>query len=186
MERTVVIVKHDGIQRGLAGEIIKRFEQTGLKIAGIKMIQPTKEQAEQQYRLSEAWIKKLATNTRKAAQEKGIVITETDSQIAERVQKYLKDYLTEGPVIVMAFEGYHAIEIGRKIVGHAEARQAEIGTIRGDYSVDSYELADERQRAIRNIVHASGNKEEAENELKLWFKKEELFDYKRKDWAIIH
>ncbi len=131
-------------------------------------------------------MKKLATNTRKAAEEKGIKIKETDEQIAKRVQTWLMDYLTEGTVVAILFEGHHAIEIGRKIVGHAEARQAEIGSIRGDFSTDSYELADLSKRAIRNIVHASGNKEEADNEEKLWFKKEETHKYDLHEWRIMH
>lgn len=186
MEKTVILVKHDGVQRGLVGEIIKRFEQRGLRIAALKMFQPTKEMAKKQYKLTPAWINKLATNTRKEAEERGIKMKESDRQIAERVQKWLMDYLCEGPIVAILFEGYHAIEIGRKIVGHAEARQAEIGTIRGDFSTESYQLADAKQRPLRNIVHASGNKEEAKNELKLWFSKKDIHDYDLHGWRIMH
>ncbi len=186
MEKTIILVKHDGVQRGLVGEIIKRFEQRGLKIAGLKMVKPTAEIAEKQYRMTEAWVKKLAGNTRKAAKEKGIELKETDKEIAERVRGWLKKYLMEGPIVAICFEGFHAIEVGRKIVGHVEARQAENGTIRGDYTVESYEIADAKKRAIRNLVHASGNKEEAEAEVNLWFKPEELFEYKRKEWEVMH
>lgn len=186
VERTVILVKHDGVQRGLVGEVIKRFEQKGLKIAGIKMVTPTKELAKKQYALTPEWVKKLATNTRKAAEEKGVKMKETDEQIAKRVQNWLMDYLVEGPVVAILFEGHHAIEIGRKIVGHAEARQAEIGSIRGDFSTESYELADTRDRAIRNIVHASGNEQEATNEEKLWFKKDEIHKYNMHEWRIMH
>lgn len=186
VERTVILVKHDGVQRGLVGEVVKRFEQKGLKIVAMKMIAPTKELAKKQYKLTPAWVKKLAVNTRKEAKERGIKIKETNTQIAKRVQKWLMDYLTEGPVVAILFEGYHAIDIGRKIVGHAEARQAEIGSIRGDFSTDSYDLADRRARAIRNIVHASGNKQEAKNEEKLWFKKSEIHKYKIQRWEVMH
>ncbi len=186
LQKTLVLIKHDGIQRGLVGEIVKRFEQKGLKIIGMKMVHPAKEQAEKQYRITEAWVKKLAGNTRAAAKAKGKEMKETDEQIAKRVQGWNVKYLTEGPIVAMTIEGYHAIEIVRKIVGHAESRQAEIGTIRGDFSVESYDLADERQRSLRNIIHASGNLEEAENELKIWFKKEELFEYEHHEWKIMH
>ena len=186
LQKTFVLIKHDGIQRGLVGEVVKRFEQKGIKIIAMKMVHPTKEQAEKHYRITEEWIQKLAGNTRAAAKAKGKELKETDSEIAKRVHGWNVKYLTEGPVIVMALEGYHAIEIVRKIVGHAESRQAEIGTIRGDFSVDSYDLADANQRSIRNILHASGSKEEAAHELSVWFKNEEFFDYEKHDWKIMH
>lgn len=186
LERTLVLVKHDGVQRGLVGELIQRFEKKGIKIAGIKMVHPTKELAMNHYVMTPAWIKKLATNTRNAAEKKGLKITETDEDIAGKVQGWNVSYLTEGPVVAIVFEGYHAIEVGRKIVGPANAKDADIGTFRGDYTVESYELADTNQRTIRSIVHASGNKEEAENEIPLWFKKNELFDYELQMWEIIH
>ena len=186
MEKTVILVKHDGVQRGLVGEVIKRFEQKGLKIAALKMLQPTKEHAERQYRLTPEWISKLGEKSRKAAAEKGQKIKESDEELAKKVQGWLVQYITEGPIVAMVFEGYHAIEVGRKLVGHTESRQAEIGTIRGDFSVDSYALADMKQRSIRNILHASSSKEEAENEIKLWFSGSEIYDYTRKDWQVMH
>ena len=186
LEKTVIIVKHDGIQRGLVGEVIKRFEQKGLRIAAIKMTHPDKEISQRQYRLTEDWIKKIGETTRKTLESRGIKVKETNEQIAKRVQRWLMDYLTEGPVAAMIFEGYHAIEIGRKIIGTAEARSAPPGTIRGDFSTDSYELGDSLGRPVRNIVHASGNKEEAENEIKIWFSKKEIHDYTKHDWKIIH
>lgn len=186
MEKTVILVKHDGVQRGLVGEVIKRFEQKGLKIAALKMLQPTKEHAERQYRLTPEWIQKLGEKSRKAAEEKGLKIKETNEQLAKKVQGWLVSYLTEGPIVAIIFEGYHAIEIGRKLVGHTESRQAEVGTIRGDFSVDSYALADELQRSIKNIVHASSNRDEADNEIKIWFSPAEIYDYKRKDWQVMH
>lgn len=186
MERTVILAKHDGVQRGLVGEIIKRFEQRGLRLSAIKMILPTREMAEKQYRLTPDWIKKLGDNTRKAAKEKGTEMKESNEEIAKRVQGWLMDYLCEGPIVALLFEGYHAIEIGRKIVGHTEARQAEPGTIRGDFTTESYQLGDAKKRPMRNIVHASGNKEEAENETKLWFSEAEIFDYDLHKWRIMH
>ena len=186
IERTFVAVKHDGVQRGLVGEIIKRFEQRGLKIAALKMVHVDKKFAGRHYPITDAWVKNLADNTRKAYAKRGITLKETDRQISERINNWLKDYLTEGPVVAMVWEGYHAIEMCRKIIGAAEARSATPGTIRGDYSVDSYDLADVKKRPVRNLVHASGNVQEAENEIGLWFGKEEIHDYVRKDWEVIH
>lgn len=186
LEKTVIIVKHDGVQRGLVGEIIKRFEQRGLKIVAMKMTQATEEMAKKQYRLTPEWIKKLATNTRKAAAAKGKIIKETDKEIAERVRNWNIKYLIEGPVIAMIFEGYHAIEIGRKLVGTAEPKGAAVGTIRGDFAVESYDLADALKRPLRNIVHASGDKEEAENEESVWFSKKDIHEWEKQAWQIIH
>ncbi|HII30284.1 TPA: nucleoside-diphosphate kinase [Candidatus Woesearchaeota archaeon] len=186
IERTVVIVKHDGIQRGLVGEIIKRFEQRGMKISALKMIRPTEEHVNKHYVMTDAWVEKLGENTRRAAKAKGVELKESNKEIAERVREWNKKYLMEGPIVVVLFEGYHAIEVGRKIVGPAEARQAPVGTIRGDFSADSYEIADVLKRPVRNLVHASGNREEAENEIKVWFSEMEIYDYDQKAWEIIH
>lgn len=186
IERTFIAIKHDGVQRGLVGEIIKRFEQRGLKLVAIKMVLPTTAMADKHYVLTPAFIQKLGENTRKAAAEKGLKLKETNEEIATKVKNWNMTYLTEGPVVAMIWEGFHAIEIGRKIVGPAESRSAPIGTIRGDYSVESYDLADKLQRPLRNLVHASGNKEEAENEVKLWFRKEELFSWDNYQWQVMH
>lgn len=186
LEKTFIMVKHDGVQRSLVGEIISRFEKVGLKLIGLKMLQPTEEQANKHYLLTKEWIEKLGSNTRKAFEKKGITVKETNEQIAKRVHGWLKDYLKEGPVVALAFEGYHAIDIGRKIVGPAEARSAPIGTIRGDYALDSYAMADKLKRPVRNIIHASGNDAEAENEIGVWFSKNELFDYTKHDWDLMY
>ena len=185
-EKTFIMVKHDGVQRGLVGEIISRFEKVGLKLIALKMLTPTEDLANRHYVLTEAWIEKLGTNTRKAFEKRGIKVKETNEQIATRVHGWLKDYLREGPVVAMAFEGYHAIEIGRKIVGPAEAKSAPLGTIRGDFTVDSYDMADHFQRPVRNLIHASGNTEEADNEINVWFSKDEICDYKKHDWNLMY
>lgn len=186
IERTFIAAKHDALQRGLVGEIMRRFEQRGLKLVGIKMILPTEDMARKHYKLTPEFIEKLGNNTRKAAEAKGVVVTETNEQIAQRVTNWNVSYLTEGPIVAMAWEGPHAIEIGRKIVGHAESRQAPIGTIRGDYSADSYDMADALLRPLRNLIHASGNKAEAENELSLWFLPGEMCSWENKHWQVIY
>ncbi|HLC52368.1 MAG TPA: nucleoside-diphosphate kinase [Candidatus Nanoarchaeia archaeon] len=186
VEKTFIAAKHDALQRGLLGEIIRRFEDKGLKLIGIKMILPTKEMAQQHYVLTPEFIEKLGNNTRKAAEDKGIKMSETNEEIAARVRDWNVDYLTEGPIVAMAWEGFHAIEIGRKIVGHAESRQAPIGTIRGDYSVESYAMADSLGRPLRNLVHASGNNSEAEHELLLWFTPRELCSWNKERWKVMH
>ncbi len=186
IEQTFIAVKHDGVQRGLVGEIIKRFEQRGLKLIAMKMILPTAALADKHYVLTPAFIKKLGENTRKAAEARNIKMKETNEEIATRVKNWNMKYLTEGPVVAMIWEGFHAIEIGRKIVGPAESKQAPIGTIRGDFSSESYSMADALERPLRNLVHASGNKEEADNEIKLWFKAAEVFSWDKARWKVMH
>ena len=186
LQRTLVLIKPDGVQRNLIGEIIKRFEQRGFKIAALKMVWVNKEFAAKHYPMTEKWIKGLASKTREAYEKRGENLDESDNEIAGKVHNWLKDYLTEGPVVAMVIEGYHVVEIVRKMIGHTESRQAAPGTIRGDFSVESYQLADNKQRPIRNIVHASGSKEEAETEIALWFTREEIHDYEKKDWEVIH
>ncbi|MBW3011441.1 nucleoside-diphosphate kinase [Candidatus Woesearchaeota archaeon] len=185
VERTVILAKPDAVQRGLVGEIIKRFEQKGFKIAAMKMVHPNEEQLGQHYADDMEWKLALGTKTIEAAKKKGLEITETAEQIGDKVRKWNMDCL-KAPIVAIIFEGYHAIEIGRKIVGNTEPRQALPGTIRGDFTVDSYQVADKGQRVVRNLVHASGSQKEAENEIKVWFKDEEIFNYAKKEWEVIH
>lgn len=176
-EKSLVLVKPDGVQRGLVGEIITRFERKGLKIMAMKMVWPDKKLAEDHYYKSKE--EKIITGNRTIAsyKEKGINLKESAIEIAERVQKRLITYLTTGPVIAMVVEGAHAIEYVRKIRGNTNPLQADVGTITADYTIDSYFLSDPDERSVRNLVHASGNVEEANREISLWFDKKEIHDY---------
>lgn len=176
-ERTLIILKPDTIQRGLIGEIIGRFERKGLKIVGMKMAWPTKKQAEDHYFWSDEEKEASGNRSIQAYTEKGLPITKTAKEYAEDVQRRLYSYLQSGPVVIMVIEGAHAIEVVRKLVGHGNPLSADVGTIRADLTIDSYVLADDVDRAARNMVHASGNPGEAEREIKVWFKEEELVDY---------
>lgn len=149
MERTFVAIKPDGVQRGLVGRIIERFENAGLKIAGLKMIWVGKDMAKKHYK----------------------------AHVDKAFYKGLEKFITEGPVVAMVIEGLHAVESARKIVGPTEPKQAAPGTIRGDFAHHSYEWTDKKGIAIKNLIHASGNKEEAEQEIKLWFAVEEVHAY---------
>ena len=153
IERTLVLIKPDGVQRGLIGEIISRFEKTGLKVIGMKLQHIDKKFAEKHY-------------TDDIAKRRG-----------ENVRNWLLDFITEGPVVAICLEGIEAIEIVRKIVGSTEPKSAVPGTIRGDYAHVSYGYADKKGVPIRNLIHASGNKEDAEREVPLWFSKNEIYDY---------
>lgn len=176
-ERSLVLLKPDAVQRGLVGEILHRFERKGLKIVGMKMLWPTEAQVKKHYFWSDA--EKAATGNRtiQAHQEKGLKITKTAKEYAEDVQRRLYSGLQAGPIFAMVIEGAHAVEHIRKLVGHGSPLAADVGTIRADFTIDSYVVADETDRVARNLVHASSSVDEAERELKVWFKESELVDY---------
>ncbi|MBU1129446.1 MAG: nucleoside-diphosphate kinase [Nanoarchaeota archaeon] len=155
IEQTLVLIKPDGVQRGLIGEIIKRFEQRGLKIVGLKLTNVDLDLAKKHY---------------------GEDITK---RRGEKVRERLLKYISSETIVAMVIEGVDAIENVRKIVGKTESKSALPGTIRGDFSHLSFEHADEKEIPVKNLIHASANKEDAQRELSLWFSIDEIHDYKR-------
>jgi len=183
-ERTVVLVKPDGVKRGLAGDIFSRIEQRGLKIIALKMVWATKEQIDGHYPKDKAWISRLGTKTLSTYKQYGISAkkelgTADPYEIGKNVRSWLIGYLTSGPVIKMVVEGIHAIDMVRKLAGNTLPYLAEMGTIRGDYSVDSPAAANKDKRSIHNVMHASENSQEANHEIAYWFSPEDIHSYKR-------
>ena len=176
-ERTFIAIKPDGIQRHLIGEIIERFENRGLKLIAAKLIAPTKEMVLKQYPDDDEWYVSLGTRTIAGYEERGIKIDKTPIEIGKMIREQLVDYISERPVLAQVWEGPHAVELGRKTVGHTNPLKADVGSVRGDYSMESYFLADDMQRALQNMVHASGSVEEAKNEIAIWFDESEILDY---------
>ncbi|MFA6227281.1 MAG: nucleoside-diphosphate kinase [Candidatus Paceibacterota bacterium] len=186
-EKTFVIIKPDGIQRTLVGEIVGRFERIGLKLVAVKMLVPTKDLARKHYTLDPEWIRKVGEKSIAGYIKKGITPPSTDPiVIGEKVLERLVRYFTSGPIITMVWQGAHAVGIVRKIVGGTEPLTSDVGTIRGDFVLDSYQIADIDDRAIRNLIHASGNVEEAKGEINLWFKDSEIIKYKHIQDAILY
>lgn len=178
-ERTMVIIKPDGMQRSLVGEIIKRFERIGLKLVGIKMMIPTEDMIEKHYTLDPEWVRITGEKTIKGYKDKGMNPPIDDPlKVTAILLERLKKYMTSGPVITMVWQGAHAVLIVRKITGGTEPLASDVGTIRGDFVLDSYEMSDINERCIRNLIHSSGSVKEAEDEIKHWFKDEELINYK--------
>jgi len=181
-QKALLIIKPDGVQRGLIGKIISRFEQVGLKIIGLKFQWAEKEKIIAHYPETDAWFKKVGERTltnyaKKGLDAKKVFGTDDAILIGKTVKKWLIDYLQESPVFLAVVEGYECIEIVRKISGNTIPVLAAPGTIRGDFSHDSIDLANEQSRPLRNIIHASDTPEDGEKEVNLWFKPEELFDY---------
>jgi len=179
-ERTLVIIKPDGVQRSLIGEIIKRYEQVGLKLVGLKFVLPTPEMARTHYSVGgEEWLttvgeKALAAYAAKGENAPFATARECGQAVLERNAKYL----SAGPVVAMVWQGNRAVPLVRKLTGGTEPLTSDIGTIRGDYTLDSYTLADSGGRSVRNLIHASGTVEEAIKEIAIWFKEEELINYR--------
>ena len=179
MEKTLVIIKPDGVQRTLVGEIIKRYERTGLKLLAMKMFIPTSDLVEKHYTVDPNWIRIVGEKSLVAYEKKGLQAPYTNPEECGRaVLERLKKYLTCGPVVAMVWQGNAAVGIVRKVTGSTEPLASDVGTIRGDFTIDSYELADRDKRAVRNLVHASGSPEEAENEINIWFDENELLKYR--------
>ncbi|GIW66687.1 MAG: nucleoside-diphosphate kinase [Candidatus Parcubacteria bacterium] len=180
-EKTLVLIKPDGVERKLVGEIISRFERAGLKIIGLGITKPTVKVLEKHYPNQKNWVENLGNNLLKTAQEFNIKVdlkkdykVNNTYELGKQIRNWLINFMASGPVVKIALEGENAISAVRKIVGKTIPLLAEAGTIRGDFATDSPLLANLEKRPIKNLVHASGNKEEAEKELKLWFKKSEL------------
>jgi nucleoside-diphosphate kinase len=186
-EQTLVVVKPDGVQRGLIGEIIKRYERIGLKLVAMKMLIPTEEHVEKHYTLDPAWRTVTGEKTIASYKAKGLKPWSEDPlEITEKILKNLKKYITSGPVVAMIWQGAHAVKICRKITGGTEPLTSDVGTIRGDLVLDSYQMSDEDDRSVRNLIHASGSVEEAKMEIVHWFKKDEVLDYRLVQESILY
>jgi len=182
-ERTLFMIKPDGVKKGLVGECFKRLENAGLKITAMKMVHPTREQADIHYPNEKddiEWFKSVAKKGRAGYEKKGLEFPyDNDMEYAREIKKWLVDYLSSDPVVAAVVEGPDAINMIRKISGATEPAQAEKGTIRGDLGEDSYKLANTEKRALKNIVHASSSVKDAEKEIKVWFTEDEIVNYER-------
>jgi len=184
-EKTYVMVKPDGVKKGLTGEIIARFERRDLKVVALEMFQPTKEQIDNHYPKDEAWIRRLGQKTLGTYEKYGIdpvekLGTSDEFELGTMVRGWLIDYMISAPLVRMVIEGVHAVDMVRKICGVTLPFMADMGTIRGDYSVDSPAVANSEHRAVMNLVHASETPAEAEHEIKYWFgDREVVFSYER-------
>jgi nucleoside-diphosphate kinase len=178
-ERTFVAIKPDGIQRSLVGEMISRFEKVGLKLVAMKMLVADEDHIEKHYTLDPEWRRVTGEKTIAGYVSKDLKPPLTDPfEITALILANLKKYMTSGPIVVMVWEGAHAVNIVRKLVGGTEPLTSDVGTIRGDYVLDSYAMSDQDSRSVRNLIHASGSVREAEKEIGHWFRPEEIMNYR--------
>lgn len=164
LERTLIILKPDAIQRGLIGEIITRFERAGLKLVAMKMVAPDKEHFHAHYE----GISKLI------------------SRWGDDIYNITLSHMTEAPVVAIVLEGVSAVKHVRKMVGTTDPMESPPGTIRGDYTHVTREYTNLRGGTLPNIIHASGDPKEAKEEIALWFTDNELYDYKVPHESVVH
>jgi nucleoside-diphosphate kinase len=189
-EKTLVLLKPDGVKRGLIGEVLHRIERRGLKVIALKMVQVGREHLENHFPKSDEWVERLGHKTLKTFTEYNIDPvaaqgTADPKELGKMVKESLFAYMESGPVVAVVVQGIHAIDMVRKLAGHTLPVFAEMGTVRGDFSVDSPSVANVERRAIHNIMHASENPEEAANEIGLWFTSSEIHAYKRAEEDIM-
>lgn len=183
-EKTVVIIKPDGVRKGLIGEVIHRFEQRDLKIVALEMFEPTKELIDGHYPNDREWKERLGYKTLSTYEKYELdsvasLGTKDPLELGEMVRGWLVDYMTSAPLVRMIVQGIHAVDMVRKIAGPTLPYLADMGTIRGDFSSDSPAVANAEKRAVANILHASETAAEAEHEIKYWFGDKPIFSYRR-------
>jgi nucleoside-diphosphate kinase len=179
MQQTLVLLKPDAIQRGVIGKIITRFEDAGIKVVGMKMVWADETLAKNHYHLDENWAKQVYEKTKQVYDKEGKNFSyKNHMDLGNTIQSWNIKFLREGPVIALVLEAPHVVEIIRKMVGSTEPKQSAPGTIRGDFAVvESYALADNKKRVVRNLIHASDSVENARREISLWFDNSEMHKY---------
>lgn len=189
-EKTLVLIKPDGLMRGIVGEIIKRFEQRGFKIVAMKMQKPPLSHIRKHYRTDDRQLSAMGNRTIETCKAYKIDVKKTmgttdPRKIGRLVWKWNVNFLSSGPIVAMVVSGVNAVEVVRKIIGDTIPQNAAAGTIRGDFTIDSVILANSRGRAMRNIIHASGDPKEARREIAHWFRKGEIYSYFRADEGLM-
>lgn len=176
-ERSLVLLKTDAVQRSLVGDIIKRFELKGLKITALKMVMPTEEQLFMHYNKDDAWYLRKGEGAVADLKAQGKEIEKEPIEYGKDIIRNTVRYMTESPIVALVLEGVGAVSAVTRTVGTTEPATADVGTIRGDYTIDSYSHATYEDRGVKNLIHQSESVEEAEREIKLWFNDEEIHDY---------
>lgn len=177
-ERTLVILKPDAVQRGLIGSLLKRFESTGLKLTAIKMLIPSEELIWKHYNKDDAWYQEKGEKLVENLKAAGRPVEKEAIEYGRDIIGALVKFMTASPVIPMIWEGNQSVAIIKKLVGSTEPATSNVGTIRGDYTLDSYELSNLDNRAVRNLVHCTDDSSESDREIGLWFEDKEIINYR--------
>ena len=185
-QRSLVLLKPDAIQRSLIGEVISRIERTGLKIVAMKMILATRAQVVDHYHKDDAWFLKKGTKIVEDRKANGLPIEKEAIDYGKQIIEQNVAFMTSGPILALIAQGNEAPAVIKKITGGTEPSTSDVGTIRGDFTVDSYEHAGVTGRAVRNILHCSENVEDAEREIKVWFTDSEILKYRLVQEQILY
>jgi len=185
-ERTFVIIKPDGIQRNLVGEIISRFERTGLKLVALKMTVADKDLIWKHYNKDDAWFIKKGTGIIENRKAAGLSAEKEPIEYGKDIIRALEKYMTCGPVVMMIWEGNQAVAVVKKLVGTTEPATSDVGTIRGDLTLDTYAMANVDDRAVRNLIHCTDMPEEADGEINIWFTSEEIISYRHLSETMLY
>ncbi|MFA6105398.1 MAG: nucleoside-diphosphate kinase [Patescibacteria group bacterium] len=185
-ERTFVIIKPDGVQRSLVGEVIKRFERTGLKLVAMKFFVADEERLWVHYNKDDVWFEAKGTKTISGRKLAGLPVDKPALEYGKDIIRQLVNFMSCGPVVAMVWEGASAVGIVKKIVGATEPLTSDVGTIRGDFTLDSYDLASGSERAVRNLIHCSDQPAEAEREIAIWFKPAEIVKYRQIQEEVLY
>lgn len=177
-ERTLVIIKPDGVQRSLIGEIIRRIEKTGLKLIALKFVVASKEQGYEHYKKDETWLAEKGALRVRQLEESGKHVTKPAREYGMDIVHANVKFITAGPVVLMVWEGNKSVGIVKKLVGSTEPLTSDVGTIRGDLTIDSYDLSNFDERCVRNLLHCTDDPQESAREIKIWFDPHELLTYR--------
>lgn len=184
IQRSLVLLKPDAVSRGLSGEIITRLERCGLKIVGARLLRPDMEIGRDHYKKDEEWKIKVGERAIQECAEfnldvKEVFGTTSPVEIGNEVVERNAEFLNSGAVMALVFQGPNAVKKIRNLIGSTFPESANPGTIRGDFGLENSFTGTKRKRTTYNLIHASGSVEEAEEEIKIWFKESDIVDYKQ-------
>lgn len=185
-EQSFVIIKPDGVQRSLVGEVIRRFERTGLKLVSLKLAMADEKKLWEHYGKDDAWFLKKGTKIAEDKKAAGLPADKEPIEYGKDIIRQLVKFMTAGPVVMMVWEGNQAVAVVKKLVGETEPSSSDVGTIRGDLTIDSYAIAAVDDRAVRNLIHCSDSPEEAKREIALWIPASELLAYRHNAEEILY
>lgn len=185
-EQSFVIIKPDGVQRSLVGEIVRRFERTGLKLVSLKLGMADEKKLWEHYGKDDAWFLKKGTKIAEDKKAAGLDASKEPIEYGKDIIRQLVKFMTAGPVVMMVWEGNQAVAVVKKLVGETEPSSSDVGTIRGDLTIDSYNIAAIDDRAVRNLIHCSDSPAEAQREIKLWIPESDLLAYRLNAEEILY
>jgi len=175
MEKTLILIKPDAVERSLIGTVLQRLERVGIKVVALKMVQANADLADRHYALTEDWMKGVYDKAKAKQEAIGVAFPYPDyKSYGKMIKDGLVEFLQAGPIVAAVLEGEQAVAQTRKVVGATEPASSAPGTIRGDFSSDTYSLSNAQNRPIRNLIHASGSVEESNIEIAIWFTPQEI------------